>query len=63
MTGERNSTERLVRSFSYDLSLSANSFTFARGYGANVAGMHPLDIRSTVIQRNKSFSNTISSIV
>ena len=23
----------------------------------------PLDVRSTVIQRNKSFSNTISSIV
>lgn len=50
ITGERNSTERLVKSFSYDLSLSANSFTFARGYTTNVAGMHPLDIRSSVVK-------------
>ena len=50
ITGERNSTQRLVKSFSYDLSLSANSFTFTRGYGTNVAGMHPLDIRSSIVK-------------
>ena len=62
MTGERNSTERLVKSFSYDLSLSANSFTFARGYGANVAGMHPLDIRSSVV-KVKNGDQTASTTV
>ena len=62
MTGERNSTERLVRSFSYDLSLSANSFTFARGYGANVAGMHPLDIRSSIV-KIKNGDQTASTTV
>ena len=63
ITGERNSTERLVRSFSYDLSLSANSFTFARGYGDNVAGMHPLDIRSSIVKvknGNQTASTTVA---
>ena len=62
ITGERNSTERLVRSFSYDLSLSANSFTFARGYGSNVAGMHPLDIRSSIV-KVKNGTQTASTTV
>ena len=62
MTGERNSTKRLVRSFSYDLSLLANSFTFARGYGANVASMHPLDIRSSIV-KIKNGDQTASATV
>ena len=50
IVGERNSTERVTTKFSYDLSLSANSFTFARGYTTNVAGMSVLDIRSSVVK-------------
>jgi len=46
--GERNSTVRVEKSISFDLSLSANSFTFARGYTTNVAGMHPIDFRSSI---------------
>ena len=48
--GERNSKVRVEKSISFDLSLSANSFTFARGYTTNVAGMHPLDIRSSIVK-------------
>jgi len=63
ITGERNSTQRLLKSFSYDLSLSANSFTFARGYTTNVAGMHPLDIRSSIVKvknGNQTASTTVA---
>lgn len=63
ITGERNSTKRLVRSFSYDLSLSANSFTFARGYTTNVGGMLPLDIRSSIVKvknGNQTASTTVA---
>ena len=48
--GERNSKVRVEKSISFDLSLSANSFTFARGYTTNVAGMHPIDFRSSVVK-------------
>ena len=48
--GERNSKVRTEKSISFDLSLSANSFTFARGYTTSVAGMHPLDIRSSIVK-------------
>lgn len=63
ITGERNSTKRLVRSFSYDLSLSANSFTFTRGYTTNVGGMSPLDIRSSIVKvknGNQTASTTVA---
>ena len=48
--GERNSIVRAEKSISFDLSLSANSFTFARGYTTNVAGMSPIDLRSGVVK-------------
>jgi len=48
--GERNSKVRVEKSISFDLSLSANSFTFARGYTTNVAGMSPIDLRSSVVK-------------
>ena len=48
--GERNSKVRVEKSVSFDLSLSANSFTFARGYTTNVAGMSPIDLRSSVVK-------------
>ena len=48
--GERNSKARVEKSISFDLSLSANSFTFARGYTTNVAGMSPIDLRSSVVK-------------
>ena len=48
--GERNSKARLEKSISFDLSLSANSFTFARGYTTNVASMAELDLRSSIIK-------------
>tara|TARA_R100000654_G_scaffold22415_1_gene44692 strand:+ start:39 stop:1694 length:1656 start_codon:yes stop_codon:yes gene_type:complete len=62
ITGERNSTEIVTTKFSYDLSLSANSFTFARGYGAYFAGMSPIDIRSSVV-KTKNGNQTASAIV
>jgi hypothetical protein len=48
--GERNSKLRVEKSISFALSLSANSFTFARGYTTNVAGMNPIDFRSSVVK-------------
>ena len=63
ITGERNSKQRLVKSFSYDLSLNANSFTFARGYATNVGGMHIVDFRSSIVKvknGNQSASATVA---
>tara|TARA_R110000824_G_scaffold206559_2_gene391754 strand:- start:341 stop:1984 length:1644 start_codon:yes stop_codon:yes gene_type:complete len=48
--GERNSTIKLQKNVSWDLSLSANSFTFTRGYTTNVASMAELDFRSSTIK-------------
>ena len=48
--GERNSKLRVEKSISFALSLSANSFTFARGYTTNVAGMNPIDFRSNIVK-------------
>tara|TARA_R100001463_G_scaffold33332_1_gene74074 strand:+ start:6182 stop:7831 length:1650 start_codon:yes stop_codon:yes gene_type:complete len=48
--GERNSSVRLQKSISFDFALSADSFTFARGYTTNVGGMAELDFRSSVVK-------------
>jgi len=48
--GERNSNIRLQKSISFDFALSAESFTFARGYTTNVGGMADLDFRSSVVK-------------
>tara|TARA_R110002012_G_scaffold260962_1_gene442732 strand:+ start:1463 stop:3112 length:1650 start_codon:yes stop_codon:yes gene_type:complete len=48
--GERNSNVRLQKSISFDFALSAESFTFARGYTTNVGGMAELDFRSSVVK-------------
>lgn len=48
--GEKNSTVRFEKSISFSLSLSANAFTFARGYTTNVAGMNTLDFRSSIVK-------------
>jgi len=48
--GERNSNVRLQKNISFDFALSANSFTFARGYTTNVGGMAELDFRSSVVK-------------
>ena len=62
IVGEKNSTERVVRKFSYDLSLSANSFTFTRGYTTAVAAMVPLDVRS-IVAKVKNGNQTESEVV
>jgi len=48
--GERNSTVRLQKNISFDFALSANSFTFTRGYAANVASLGEIDFRSSIVK-------------
>ena len=48
--GERNSTTRLQKNISFDFTLSANSFTFTRGYDTNVASITGFDFRSSVVK-------------
>lgn len=51
--GERNSNVRLQKSISFDFALSAESFTFARGYTTNIGGMSEIDFRSSIVKVKK----------
>ena len=59
---ERNSKQNITKRVSWDLSLSANSFTFARGYGANEGGVSDIDFRSSIVKvknGNQSAGTTV----
>tara|TARA_R110001592_G_scaffold45350_1_gene145019 strand:- start:1271 stop:2929 length:1659 start_codon:yes stop_codon:yes gene_type:complete len=46
--GEKNSQNRVDKKVSFDLSLSANSFTFARGYTTLEGAISDIDFRSSI---------------
>ena len=50
---ERNSKSLIKKVINWDLSLSANSFTFARGYAALEGAVNPVDFRSLVVKVKK----------
>jgi len=60
--GERNSTVRLQKNISFDFALSANSFTFRRGYTTNVASLAEIDFRSSVV-KVKNGNQTAGTVV
>jgi len=47
---ERNSKSLIKKIIKWDLSLSANSFTFERGYAALEGGVNPIDFRSIIVK-------------
>jgi len=46
--GEKNSQSRIDKKVSFDLTLSANSFTFARGYTTLEGAISDIDFRSSI---------------
>ena len=47
---ERNSKSLIKKIIKFDLSLSANSFTFERGYAALEGAVNPIDFRSILVK-------------
>jgi len=60
--GEANSQNRTGQKVSFDLSLSANSFTFARGYADFKGAVSDIDFRSS-ITKVKNGNQTASTVV
>jgi len=59
---ERNSIQNITTRVSWDLDLTANSFTFARGYGANEGAVSDIDFRSSIVKvknGNQSAGTTV----
>ena len=47
---EKNFKGSIKKRVSWDLVLSANSFTFARGYGSTVGAINDIDVRSSIVK-------------